>query len=292
MTSQFVNYKIDGVSFRLKEYRDFSWLQQMGRIFEVFDQQDSGNISFGIENQGKKMFVKFAGAQTTEYNGDPQDAVDRLKLAVSLYSDLQHPALIQIKSHHEVESGYAAIFEWFDGESLHPHWSYPPPAKYTDPNSPYYKYKQLSVEDRLQSLESILSFHVLVEEENYVAVDFYDGSILYSFSQNLTKICDIDVYQKKPFINTMGRLWGSSRFMSPEEFELGSEIDSITNVYNMGAVAFALLGGELDRSFSKWEASQELYDIALKAVDKDRSNRYPSVKELYETWTRAANKHS
>ncbi|MMZ65795.1 hypothetical protein D1872_282290 [compost metagenome] len=56
----------------------------------------------------------------------------------------------------------------------------------------------------------------------------------------------------------------------------------------MGAVAFALLGGELDRSYSKWEASKELYEIASKAVDKDRSKRYQSVTEFYEAWTKAA----
>jgi len=42
----------------------------------------------------------------------------------------------------------------------------------------------------------------------------------------------------------MGRMWGSSRFMSQEEFTLGVAIDEITNVYPMGAVAFALFGGE------------------------------------------------
>ena len=42
----------------------------------------------------------------------------------------------------------------------------------------------------------------------------------------------------------MGRLWGSSCFMSPEEFELNAIIDERTNVFNMGAMAFSLLGGE------------------------------------------------
>lgn len=42
----------------------------------------------------------------------------------------------------------------------------------------------------------------------------------------------------------MGRLWGSSRFMSPEEIELGAKIDERTNVFNIGAIAFGLLGGE------------------------------------------------
>ena len=62
----------------------------------------------------------------------------------------------------------------------------------------------------------------------------------------------------------MGRLWGSSRFMSPEEFELNATIDERTNVFNMGAMAFSLLGGEKDRSFIKWEASKELYEVAYR----------------------------
>ena len=120
-----------------------------------------------------------------------------------------------------------------------------------------------------------------------MAIDFYDGSILYDFSTNSSKICDIDFYQHKPVINTMGKLWGSSRFMSPEEFEMGAAIDERTNVFNMGATAFVLLGGELDRSFSKWEASEELYAVALYAVDKDRTKRFSSVADFYRAWSEA-----
>lgn len=145
MTNHYVKHNLDGISFHLQEHMDFSWLQQMGRVFNVFDQQDSGNICFGIENEKKRMFVKFAGVMTTEFAGDPQDAINRLKSVVPLYYDLQHPTLIQIEDHFEVGEGYAVVFEWYDGLCLHPHWSYPPPAKYTDPNSPYYKYKQLPI---------------------------------------------------------------------------------------------------------------------------------------------------
>lgn len=82
----------------------------------------------------------------------------------------------------------------------------------------------------------------------------------------------------------MGRLWGSSRFMSPEEFGLGAQIDAKTNVFNMGATAFVLLGGEIDRSFSKWEAGKQLYDIALQAVEENHDLRHCSVTEFYAVW--------
>lgn len=198
---------------------------------------------------------------------------------------LSHPSLIELINHFEVKSKYAAIFKWFEGESLHPHWAYPPPAKYSHPDSPYYRYKQqLTVAERLVSLDRIFSFHAYVENKGFVAVDFYDGSLIYDFRKNEIKICDIDIYQRKPFINTMGRLWGSSRFMSPEEFILGAEIDERTNVFNIGAMAFALIGGELDRSFAKWEAGRELYEVAIRAVNANRQLRYPNVAEFKTAW--------
>lgn len=43
-------------------------------------------------------------------------------------------------------------------------------------------------------------------------------------------------------------------------------------------------GGELDRSFSKWEAGKALYEIALRAVQENRDLRYKSVAELTSVW--------
>lgn len=282
-----LDIKIDDVMFQLQEEHDFGWLAKLGHVFEVFAQQDSGNISFGIEKNSERFFIKYAGAKSTAFSGDPQDAINNLKNAMPLYRELSHPSLIKLIDHYEVGSGYAAVFEWFDGESLHPHWSFPPPAKYNDPNSPFYRYKHLSVAQRLISLDHIYSFHEFVEKKDFVAIDFYDGSLLYDFSKNETKICDIDLYQRSPYYNTMGRLWGSSRFMSPEEFSLGAEIDGCTNVFTMGATSFALLGGERDRSFEHWEAGKELYEIALRAVEQSRKNRYGSVSEFKSAWDSA-----
>ncbi|MEO4052267.1 serine/threonine protein kinase [Solibacillus sp. CAU 1738] len=279
---------LDKVSFHLIEKHNFQWLKTFGEVFTVFAEQDSGNICFGVEKDGMKKFVKYAGAKTKEYSGQPEDAVARLKNSVPIYKDLQHKHLVDLLDHLEVEKGYALVFDWFDGECLHSHWSFPPPHKYTHPDSPFFRYKQLPIEKRLESFNSILEFHVNMEQNNYVAVDFYDGSILYDFENSVTKICDIDFYKKKPFINTMGRLWGSSRFMSPEEFELGAEIDERTNVFNMGAIAFGLLGGELDRSIIKWDAGQELYEVAIKAVKIEKEERYSSVEELFRAWKSAS----
>ncbi len=181
-----------------------------------------------------------------------------------------------------------SVYDWVEGENLHNHWKFPPPAKYEDPRSPYYQFRQLPVQIRIQTMEQILNFHIEVERRGYVAVDLYDGSLIYDFDKHFMKICDIDLYRKGSFTNTMGRMWGSSRFMSPEEFELGAPIDAVTNVFNMGAMAFALLGGEKDRSYGRWDAGEALYQVVIRAVNADRSQRYETIAELGEAWKQAA----
>jgi serine/threonine-protein kinase len=226
------------------------------------------------------------------FYGNTQVPIENLRAAVKVYQELRHPYLIELIDHFEVSSGYATIFKWFDGETLNPHYSFPSPAKYLDPNSPFYRFKHLPVEQRLVALDRILSFHEFVESKGFVAIDFFDGSLIYNFVRNEIKICDIDLYQKKPFYNKEGNLFqsrtsGTSRFMSPEEFILGAEIDERSNVYTMGLMAFALLGGKLDRSFPKWEAGKGLYEVALKAVNEDKGFRYSSVSEFKAAWDSA-----
>jgi len=84
----------------------------------------------------------------------------------------------------------------------------------------------------------------------------------------------------------MGRMWGSSRFMSPEEFELGAVIDEITNVYLMGATVFALFA-DYERTPEKWQLNKELYEVALKAVSNARNQRQQSILKFIEEWNEA-----
>ena len=81
-------------------------------------------------------------------------------------------------------------------------------------------------------------------------------------------------------------MWGSSRFQAPEEFELGEVIDEITNVYTLGATAFALFG-EYNRTREDWSLGGRLYAVAQKAVNEDRAKRQQSVRELREEWEAA-----
>lgn len=279
--------QIDSVSFELKEDFDFSWLNNYGKVFCVFDEQDSGNICFGIEGENKKLFIKYAGAPTVNYDGKYEDAILRMKKAISIYENIHHPNLIKLVKHFKQGEGYLSIYEWVDGECLHAHWNFERYPKYTHPESPNFKFNQLRLEQKLNCLDKIFNLHKLIAEKGYVAIDFYDGSIIYNFETNETTICDIDFYTKAPFINTMGRMWGSSRFMSPEEFEKGATIDEITNVFTMGATAFEILGNNLGRNIEQWKASEELFHVAKKATNENRKERYQSISDFHNAWKMA-----
>jgi ribosomal protein S18 acetylase RimI-like enzyme len=126
-----------------------------------------------------------------------------------------------------------------------------------------------------------------------VPVDFYDGSMLYDFESDEFHICDIDFYRKMPAVNDMGRMWGSERFMAPEEYELGAPLDEIKAVHNMGTTMYELLcitdkdAYDINHSFDKWSASKALYDVAAKASLVKRDMRYQTLEELSIAWNMA-----
>lgn len=145
------------------------------------------------------------------------------------------------------------------------------------------RFMALPVKARLQVYWDVLEFLDYVNRTGSVAIDFYDGSVMYNFDSGKTTICDVDFFRKKPCVNDMGRMWGSAKFMSPEEFQLGAQIDEVTNVYTAGAMAFALFG-KYERGMDTWQLSPELYQTACKAVSDDRAQRQQSIAQLMEEW--------
>ena len=89
-------HSLDGVSFRMKDKYDFSFLKTYGQVFKVFDDQDSGNICFGMQQGSERFFIKYAGAPTLRGCVSPEAAVQNLKSTVPIYRDLKHENLIDL----------------------------------------------------------------------------------------------------------------------------------------------------------------------------------------------------
>ena len=270
----------DGVPYKLKEPYDFSFLSKYGKVFKAFDEQGSGNIAFGIDKDSKRYFVKFAGAPKPNYianrdsgDVDTESAIELLKNAVPIYRELAHPNLIKFVTAEEIGGGYAAVFEYENAVGIEPK------------DSPdYFRFMQMPLENKMRAFEDIVGFHIHVADKGYVALDFYDGSILYDYNNEKVIICDIDLYQKSPFVNVgkMGII-GSARYVSPEECAEDEVIDEVTNVYTMGATAFALFSYG-NRTLDKWTLSKGLFDVALKAVSDERNNRQQTIEQFITEW--------
>ena len=291
--------KLDGIEFRLNVLCDFSWLKKYGTAFFAIDETGSGCICIGMQDDNIKYFCKIAGVNTIDAVVSPQESVRILKEAVHLYYDLKHPNLVKIIDDYSYESYYVVIFEWTNGECLFDHWNF---EKYSENlllKSPKEKFKSLSTEKRLESVDVLFSFLKIVTGNGYVAVDFYDGSIMYDFDTNITTICDIDFFRKKPTVNDMGEDWfGTKRLKAPEEYLLGAVIDETTNVFTLGALLFEFFGyfskEEIAKRYAEnrfipcqinnWQLNNQSYFVALKAVNPNKSERFQSISQFFLAW--------
>ena len=269
----------------------------------MFSENDSGNISFGVDSGHEKWFVKVAGLRTLASIQSPTEAIKSLKSAMTIYEDIKHQNLIELVKHYQFEDIYIAIFKWVEGDCLFDHWNFEKYHGNSQIIAPAERFKQLPIEQRLKSGDTLFSFLDKVSKSGYVAVDFYDGSIIYDFSNDVTTICDIDLFRKKPTKNDIGKeYWGTKRLKAPEEYIFNAVIDEITNVYTLGALLFNNYFGNYTKSevqfrytqnqfipcsFEKWDLNKASYNVALKAVELDRNKRYQSIENFYMEWALA-----
>ncbi|MBS6646054.1 MAG: hypothetical protein KH366_20955 [Clostridiaceae bacterium] len=291
--------KLDFIEFRLKELHDFTWLKKYGTAFWAVDETGSGCIGLGMENADKKYFCKIAGVNTIEAEVSPKESIEILKGAVHLYYELKHPNLVKIIEDYDYEQFYVVVFEWTEGACLFDHWNFEKYQKDTAIKSPKEKFRQLSVSKKLSAIDVLFSFLQNVNRKGYVAVDFYEGSIMYDFSTDKIAICGIDLFKKAPVINDKGAEWfGTKRLKAPEEYIKDSVIDEQTNIFTLGALIFEFFGyfseEEVKKryqnnqfipcSYSNWQLNEESYQVAIRAVCLDRNERYMTFDDFFRDW--------
>ena len=257
------------------------YLNSIGSVFAVFDErsQDSGNISYGVQTTEERYFVKTAG-----HPDDPNpflghsERVSLLRNATLLRRSCNHRTLPPLYQVIESPTGPLLAYQWVDGELIRVE-----AAMRNDPRSTFQRFRRLPPHEIIRALDLVYELHHQLAQLGWIAVDFYDGCLIYDFDHGELYVVDLDNYCEGPFINEMGRMFGSSRFMAPEEFERGACIDERTNVFTMGRTAAVLLSdGTLERH--PFRGSDALYEVVRHTCHDDREKRYDSVAAFFAAW--------
>lgn len=241
-----------------------------GRIFAHIDQQDSGNVSFGVAVAGRRYFVKTAGepADSAGHESAHGRRLARLENAERLARSVSHPALTRFVTSVESAWGRMLVYRWADGENLYA------PRHLRSPDSADQRFRSLPLAVRFSAVRRIIDLHVVLASQRWVVGDFYDGCLIYDFEAGTLRVCDLDHYHPGPYRNSVGRMPGSTRFMAPEEFEKGRVIDERTTVFTLGRTAEIFLDG----------AVRAVTEIACAP---DPAARYPSVSALADAFDAA-----
>lgn len=169
----------------------------------------------------------------------------------------------------------------------------------------HYIIKNIEVEKRINVVEKLFSFFETFIKSGYVAVDFYDSSIIYDFKRDNVTFCDIDLFRRQPTINDLGKdYFGTKRLKAPEENELEMLIDELTNEFTLGAIIFDMFsnvknieeryikGMFIPNDFENFELSKKLYDVLMKATSYDRNDRYKTIREFHNEFINAINEEN
>lgn len=265
------------------------YLSRIGEVFARFDErtQDSGNLSFGVRIDAERFFVKTAGM--ADESSEPRlrspalghaARVGLLRNAVRLHQAVQHPALARLRGVVESPTGPMLVFDWFEGESLRV-----PEAERANPDSAYQRFRALPVARICACLDQVFDLHVQLARAGWIASDFYDGSLMYDFASDRLTVFDLDQYADGPFNNAMGRMFGSTRFMAPEEFQLGARIDQRTNVFTMGRAGFQLLGDET-LTPAAFRGTQAMFAVLERACQLSPAARFVDMASFTAAWRR------
>lgn len=268
--------RLDGLK-RLDDRLEAYLRDQTVRLLAAYLRQDSGCRSYAVEQSGERWFVK----QAVTARG-----CAALERAEALHAKVCHPALPTLCNTFEAADGRVHVYDWVPSEVLYDYVNHPGEAGRANPRSVHARFRALPAERIIHTLNIIYDAHLVIADAGFVAVDFYDGCILYDFEAHRTWLCDLDEYRPGPFILEDERLPGSTRFMAPEEFRRGATIDQRTTVYALARASVIPLGdGNVDSP--AWRGGSRLRDVVRMATAEDPAERHPTIRAFVSAWREA-----
>lgn len=260
-----------------------------GRVIARYDHrtQDSGNISWIVSTADGDFFVKSAGEGAPPPEGaavpyfDHSGRVRLLRTAVGLARSAEHPALARLRTVVETPYGPVLVYDRAPGDLV----GVPAPGR-QDPESPYRRFAAAAPQVRAAIFDQLLDAHRVLDAAGWVAGDLYDGCLMVDLDTSRLTLIDLDTYRRGACANDMGRMFGSSRFMAPEEHVLGATLDARTTVFTLGRI-LRHFGTGLTEDLGNFCAGTAAAGVVERATRPARDERFASVVELEAAWRTA-----
>lgn len=246
--------------------------------------QDSGNVSWLVDTTQGRYFVKSAGLTNDHAAHIPTPYLDHsgrvglLRNAITLAASCAHVALPRLLNVIESPTGPALVYQAAPGELVGV-----PAEQRKDPTSSYRRFAHLPADELLGLFDVLLDLHRDLAAAGWVACDLYDGCLIVDFSGPCLRVVDLDTYRRGPSVNEMGRMFGSTRFMAPEEFEMGAVIDQRTTTFTLGRLIWHF-GTRLTEQEQHFCGPPALARVVQRACQPQRADRQASVAEFAAEW--------
>ena len=224
---------------------------------------------------------------------DPADLkhmVSRFRHEARAVGRLIHPRIVQIYDYGEDHELAYIVMELVNGKSLQEHLS----------NGANFTLQEIG-----EIIRPLLDGLGYVHSEGVVHRDLKPSNIMIN-SDGRIKVCDFGIaHTESSELTQIGDVLGTLHYMSPEQF-LGQTIDSRSDIYSVGVVAYELLTGKkpftgnsaavmqqvinqrpADPSSINPKLSPQIDQVIQKALAKNSADRYQSAREFSDAFLQA-----
>jgi tetratricopeptide (TPR) repeat protein/tRNA A-37 threonylcarbamoyl transferase component Bud32 len=253
----------------------------MATVYEAVQENPNRRVALKVMHQGLSH----------------TDAFLRFRLETEALAKLHHPGIAQIYEAGTAPLGQSRPSPFFAMELV------PEAVTITQ----YAEREKLSLRRRLEVFAGVCDAVLHGHQQGIIHRDLKPGNVLVG-ADGQAKVIDFGIARPTDSAARVTRevdakrLIGTLNWMSPEQCTTPSDVDVRTDVYSLGVILFELVAGRLPWDLSKYsipeavrtivekapprasefraEAKGDLDAIIAKALEKDRTRRYPGAGAL------------
>jgi serine/threonine protein kinase/dienelactone hydrolase len=252
--------------------------------YKIIEKLGEGGMGVVYKAEDTKLDRKVAIKFLPEHLTKDKENVERFEREAKAAAALNHPNIITIHEISEIDSQIFIVMEFVDGASLR--------TKIDE--------KNLTIEEVLNITNQICEGLSEAHKADIVHRDIKPENILIN-NRGGVKILDFGLAKLKGVskLTKETSTLGTIHYMSPEQLQ-GKEVDHKSDIWSLGVVLYELLTSQLpfrgeyesaiiysilnekpDHIYRyRKDITQEIDQIIIEALQKDRASRYSSINEL------------